>query len=36
MAVITSESECVINDDDWISCSHWGLFPARQKTRGKA
>jgi len=28
MAVIASEKACRIDDDAWISCSHWGLFPA--------
>ena len=36
MAVIASEPECRIDDDASISCSHWGLFPLRQRTRGEA
>jgi hypothetical protein len=36
VTAIASGSECVINDDDWISCSHWGMFPVRRKTRGEA
>jgi hypothetical protein len=36
MAVIASELEFAIDDDEWISCSHWGLFPVRQRTHGKA
>jgi hypothetical protein len=36
MTAIASGSNCADNDGDWISCSHWGMFPVRQKARGKA
>jgi hypothetical protein len=35
MAVIASEHEFAINSE-WISCSHWGLFPVRHATCGEA
>jgi hypothetical protein len=36
MAIIASGSVRATNDDEWVSCSHWGLFPVRQGARGKA
>jgi hypothetical protein len=36
MAAVTSGSELAIDHDEWISCSHWGMFPARRETRGEA
>jgi hypothetical protein len=32
MTVIASGSAFVINHDEWISYSHWGMFPVRRKT----
>jgi hypothetical protein len=29
--IIPSCSERVIGHDEWISCSHWGMFPVRRK-----
>jgi len=37
--VIASDSAFAINHDEWISYSHWGMFPVRRKTsnsRGEA
>jgi hypothetical protein len=39
MTVIASGSAFSINHDEWISYSHWGMFPVRRKTtnsRGEA
>jgi hypothetical protein len=36
MAVVISASEFSIDHDKWISCSHWGMFPATQKTHDEA
>jgi hypothetical protein len=36
MAIVVSGSERTIDHDEWISCSHWGMFPTQQKTRGEA
>jgi hypothetical protein len=35
MTVIASKSASAIDHDEWISCSHWGMFPVRRKTRAK-
>jgi hypothetical protein len=31
MPVIASASAFAINHDEWISYSHWGMFPVRRK-----
>jgi hypothetical protein len=39
LTVIASRSEFAIDHDEWISCSHWGMFPVPRKTsnsRGEA
>jgi hypothetical protein len=36
MAVVASGSRLEIDHDEWISCSHWGMFPVWQETRGEA
>jgi hypothetical protein len=33
MAVIASGPASAVNQTQWISCSHWGMFPVRRKTR---
>lgn len=33
MTVIASGSASAVNQTEWISCSHWGMFPVRRKTR---
>jgi hypothetical protein len=33
MTVIASRSASAIHHNEWISCSHWGMFPARRKAR---
>jgi hypothetical protein len=30
--VIGLHSAFVIDRDEWISCSHWGMFPVRRKS----
>jgi hypothetical protein len=29
MTVVAPGFEFAINRDEWISCSHWGMFPVR-------
>jgi hypothetical protein len=39
LTVIASCSAFAIDHDEWISCSHWGMFPVRRKSsnsRGEA
>ena len=39
LTAITSRSAFTIDHDEWISCSHWGMFPLRRKSsnwRGEA
>jgi hypothetical protein len=39
LMAIASRSAFTIDHDEWISCSHWGMFPVRQKSsnsRGEA
>ena len=36
MAVVTSGSDFATDHSAWISCSHWGMFPATQKTHREA
>jgi hypothetical protein len=33
MTVIASGPASAVNQTEWISCSHWGMFPVRRKTR---
>jgi hypothetical protein len=32
LTVIASRSPFAIDHFEWISCSHWGMFPVRRKT----
>jgi hypothetical protein len=39
LTAITSRSAFTFDRDEWISCSHWGMFPLRRKSsswRGEA
>jgi hypothetical protein len=39
LTVIASRSALAIDHDEWISLSHWGMFPVRRKSsnsRGEA
>jgi hypothetical protein len=31
LTAIASYAALVIDHDEWISCSHWGMFPVRRK-----
>lgn len=33
MNATTSTSALATNHDEWISCSHWGMFPRPRKAR---
>lgn len=33
MTVTASRSASAIKHHEWISCSHWGMFPVLRKTR---
>ena len=32
LTVISSRSAFALYHVEWISCSHWGMFPVRRKT----
>jgi hypothetical protein len=32
LTVTASYPAFVIDHDEWISCSHWGIFPVRRKS----
>jgi hypothetical protein len=39
MVIASDDSAFATNNDEWISYSHWGMFPVRRKTsnsRGEA
>jgi hypothetical protein len=31
LTIIASRSAFAIDHDEWISCSHWGMFPVSRK-----
>ncbi|MGY3587588.1 hypothetical protein ACVIGB_003360 [Bradyrhizobium sp. USDA 4341] len=33
MTSTTSATAFATDHDEWISCSHWGMFPVRRKAR---